>query len=377
MKNSFAESFVKTANASDGNAGAAPVKSMIEQMSELYGSEVATKIVQNVMAPALKNIGTVDIVPLRVVDLPDAIAMQYNAEARFLDWLVQKPIRQVTDYQLKILEERIGTQTSSLFNLDTLTLPNAVQASYAQRFNTLTCTGDTITISFLAENINSLQNNFGVNSFENQVAMEAVRIRRTKNQTLLANVEVIAETPPVVPQLGGFITRSTNGPISASGGNLTNALLQQGINQIATYFGSMGQLALFCGKSQLAVIRDLMINRFPGETSATHLQLMRETLAAVGQEARGLMTNVVYSPYPGAYLPVYYDQDMPANTAILFKTDEGAAPRLAQMSFDSQNSGPYIAMRPFAPMYSQALVFDLYSLHDPLVEGRVLFTNVS
>lgn len=83
MKNSFAESFVKTANASDGNAGAAPVKSMIEQMSELYGSEVATKIVQNVMAPALKNIGTVDIVPLRVVDLPDAIAMQYNAEARF------------------------------------------------------------------------------------------------------------------------------------------------------------------------------------------------------------------------------------------------------------------------------------------------------
>lgn len=375
---SFTTQFVKATN-SDGSAapqGGLVAKSLIQSMAETLGAQKAQEIIKNVMIPSIKAMGTVDIAPLRAVDLPDSIAMQYNEETRFLDWLKVKPTRSIVDYQLKILEERIGTQTSSLFNLDSTTLPSNVQANFGQRFNTLTCTGDTVQISFLAQNINNLQQIGNVDLFENQVAMEAVRIKRKMNQTLLSNTEIVVEAPPLVPQLGGFITRSVNGPIACGGSNLTNALLQQGIDQIATYFGSMGQLALLCNKAQLAVIRDLMINRFPGENSATHLELMRQTLAGVGQEARGLMTNVVYSPYPGAYLPVYFDQDMPANTALLFKTDGGAAPQLAGMSFDGQTFGTHIAMRPYAPMFDLALVFELYSLHDPLVEGRVVFQNV-
>lgn len=383
MDMSFTAKFVDGVNKSV-DSGAAPVagelvaKSVYERLSETMGATKAMQVINNVIAPvAAKSMGTVDIVPLRAVDLPDSIAMQYNEEVRFLDWLKAKPNRPITDYQLKIIEERIGTQTSSLINLDSTTLPNNVQANFSQRFNTLTCTGDTIQISFLADNINNLQQIGNVSLFENQVAMEAVRIRRKMNQTLLSNTEVVAEAPPIVPQLGGFITRSTNGPIACSNSNLTNALLQQGVDQIATYFGSMGQLALFCNKAQMAVIRDLMINRFPGENSATHVQLMREGLASVGQAARGLMTNVVYQPYPGMFIPVYYDQDMPANTALLFKVDGfGAAPQLATMSFDGQNDGIHIAMRPYAPMFSYALVFQLYSLHDPLVEGRVVYQNV-
>lgn len=375
---SFTTQFVKATN-SDGSAapqGGLVAKSLIQSMAETLGAQKAQEIIKNVMIPSIKAMGTVDIAPLRAVDLPDSIAMQYNEETRFLDWLKVKPTRSIVDYQLKIIEERIGVQTSSLFNLDSTTLPSNVQANFGQRFNTLTCTGDTVQISFLAQNINNLQQIGNIDLFENQVAMEAVRIKRKMNQTLLSNTEIVVEAPPLVPQLGGFITRSTNGPIACGGSNLTNALLQQGIDQIATYFGSMGQLALMCNKAQLAVIRDLMINRFPGETSAANLELMRQTLAGVGQEARGLMTNVVYSPYPGAYLPVYFDQDMPANTALLFKTDGGAAPQLAGMSFDGQTFGTHIAMRPYAPMFDLALVFELYSLHDPLVEGRVVFQNV-
>ena len=379
MPESFTAQFTKAAN-SGADAGTSPgemvAKSIPELLAERVGANQAEFIIKNVMAPSLKSMGTVDIVPLRAVDLPDSVAMQYNEETRFRDFLLTKPVRQINDYQLKIIEERIGTQTSSLINLDNTTLPSNVQAAFSQRFNTLTCTGDTVQLSYLAQNINNLQNIGNVALFENQVAMQAVRIKRTENQKLLSNTEVIAEAPPIVPQLGGFITRSTNGPIACGGSNLTNALLQQGIDQIAGYFGSMGQLALFCNKAQLAVIRDLMINRFPGENSSVHLELMRSTLAGVGQSARGLMTNVVYSPYPGAYLPVYFDQDMPANTAILFKTDGGANPQMAGMSFDGQNTGVHIAMRPYAPMFDLALVFSLFSLHDPLVEGRVVFQNV-
>lgn len=374
---SFTEKFTKGVN----NGNAAPVagelvsKSVVEKLAEQFGPKQADYIIKNIMAPSLKSIGTVDIMPLRAVDLPSSVARQYNAETRFSDWLYQKPVRQINDYQMKIIENYIGTQTSGLFNLDTLTLPNNVQSSFGQRFNTLTCTGDTIQISYLAQNINNLQGIGDVSLFENEVAMEAVRIARKKNQMFLVNTEVLPETQGFVPQLGGFITRSTNGPIACGGSNLTNALLQQGVDQIASVFGSTEQLALFCNKAQLAVIRDLMINRFPGENSATHLQLMRETLAGVGEGGRGLLTNVVYSPYPGNYIPVYFDQDMPANTAILFRTSGDAAPQAAGMSFNGQG-GTHIAMRPYAPMYDLALVFELFSLCDPLVAGRVVYQNV-
>lgn len=376
---SFTEKFTKGVNNS-GNA--APVagelasKSVVEQLVKQFGgTQEAQYVIKHVMAPALKSIGTVDIMPLRAVDLPDSIARQANAETRFSNWLYAKPTRQINDYQMKIIENYIGTQTSGLINLDNTTLPANVQSSFGQRFNTLTCTGDTIQISYLAQNINNLQGIGDVSLFENEVQMEAIRIARKKNQTFLVNTEVLPETAGFVPQLGGFITRSTNGPIACGGSNLTNALLQQGIDQIATYFGSQEQLALFCNKAQLAVIRDLMVNRFPGENSATHLQLMRETLAGVDQSARGLMTNVVYSPYPGNYVPVYFDQDMPANTAVLFRTSDDAAPRAAGMSFNGQG-GTHIAMRPYAAMFDLALVFELYSLHDPLVVGRVVYNNV-
>ena len=350
-----------------------PLHEMLMKACE-GNTTAAMNLMSKVLAPSLKAIGTVDIAPLRLVDVPADVSLQYNQEARFLDFLATKPVRSITDYQLRIIEENIGSQFSSMLNLDSTTLPANVQGAFYQRYNTVTVTGDTIQLSMMAQNINNLQGIGNVNLFENQVALEAVRIRRQENKTLLSNVEVVSELAPQVPQLGGFINRSTNAPIACGGSNFTNALLQQGVDQIRAFYGAQVPLALFCGAGQLAVIRDLMINRFPGETSATHLELMRQSLAAAGQAARGLMTNVVYMPYPGLTIPVYYDQDMPANTAILFKADE---PQIARMSWQGQGNGPFIAMRPYAPMFDLALVFDIYSLHDPQQVSRVVYSNLA
>jgi hypothetical protein len=116
----------------------------------------------------------------------------------------------------------------------------------------------------------------------------------------------------------------------------------------------------------MAVIRDLMINRFPGENSATHLELMRSLNPNLG-----LPTNVVYMPYPGVVIPVYYDLDMPANTQLLLKAD---LPRLARMKFDGSN-GPLALARPESTLFDLVLVFDLFTLDDPLVSSRVVYQN--
>jgi len=374
---SFADKFdalSKGANTAD-QKGEQIAKPLFQKLYEMTGgSMAATQHYIKQLGPQLKAMGSTDIVPLRVVDLPGDIATQYVNETRFHDFLSTKPVRAITDYQLKIVEEYIGNQFSSMINLDSTNLPANVQASFAQRFNTATVTGDTIQVSQMAQNINNLQGNFDINVLENQIAMEYIRIKCQENRTLLSNVEVVSEAAGQVPQLGGFLTRSTYGPISAAGGNFTNALLQQGVDQLRALYGSNVDLALFCTSAQLSIIRDLMINRFPGENSATHVQLMRDQLAAVGQSARGLMTNVVYQPYPGMAIPVYFDKDMPAGTACLFKADQ---PRLARMAWQGQGAGPFVAARPIASMFDLVLVFDIYSLHDPLVNSRVVYQSLA
>jgi hypothetical protein len=229
--------------------------------------------------------------------------------------------------------------------------------------------GDTLQPSFMAQNITGLQGLGGENLFEGQVDDEIVRIRKQQNKTLLANTEVVSEAAGDVPQLGGMITRSTYAPIAAGGSNLTNALLQQGVDQIAALYG-YDQLALFCTKGQLAVIRDLMINRFPGENSATHLQLMRE----LNPGGMALDTPVVYQPYPGVAIPCFYDLDMPAQTALLLKAD---FPRLAGMQFQGSGVNEVLMLaRPIAALFDLVLVMSLFTLDDPQVNSRVVFSGL-
>jgi len=378
---SFAEQFKGAMDNSTG-AGSAPqkgqlvAKSVMECLMENTGSaKAANELLVRSILPMAKQIGTTDIAALRLVTLADRVAHQANAECRFLDFMnARNGSVNLTDYQYRIIESAIGTQTTDLINLDSLTLPAVLQSNYTQRYNTATATGNTIRITMMAQNIAGMQGNAGEsNLFERQLDDMIIRINRKKNQTLLSNTEVVSEAAGQVPQLGGFITRSTNAPISASNGNFTNALLQQGLDQIAALYGSMEQCALFVTKGQLAVIRDLMINRFPGETSATHLEYMRQLYGEVKADAKGLQTSVIYQPYPGVALPVYYDQDLPSGQAILFKSE---FPQLASMKWNGQ-SGPVMMARPEVSLADVAIVFDLFSLSDPLVNSRVAYTALA
>ena len=123
----------------------------------------------------------------------------------------------------------------------------------------------------------------------------------------------------------------------------------------------------------MAVIRDLMINRFPGENSATFRENVRAMWGSVDGVAKGLDTDVCYMPYPGVVVPVYYDYDMPANTAVLFKAD---FPRVARMKFNGAN-GPHLLARPEATLFDLALIFDLYSLDDPQINSRIVYSSLA
>lgn len=373
---------LKDASERSVGTGSAPqkgqlvAKSIMECLLENTGGNqaAAMELMSKSLAPVLKQIGSVDVMALRLVTLSDRVATQYNPETRFLNFLEAKNSSQpLNDYQLRIIEQNIVTNYASPFNMDAASLPGQVQSQWIQRYNTATAIGDTIKDSYMAQNLLSLQGQpQGTSQFEREVDLEIIRIRKGMNRTLLANVEVVSEAAGQIPQLGGFITRSTNAPISAGGGNFTNALLQQGMDQIAALYG-YDQCALFVTKGQMAVIRDLMINRFPGENSATFRENMAGMFSAVDPDAKGLQTNVCYMPYPGMVIPVYYDLDMPANTAIMFKAD---FPRLARMKFGG-STGPHLLMRPEATLFDLALVFDLYSLEDGQVNSRVQFTNLA
>jgi len=379
---SFVEQF-KGAMENSSGAGSAPqkgqmvAKSVVECLMENTGNNpaAAMELLEKSLMPVIKQIGTVDIAALRIVTLSDRVAVQKRTETRFKDFLDAKnSSANLKDYQYRIIERNIGTQAADLFNMDSATLPAVLQSNYVQRYNTATAVGNTLKISYMAQNIAGLQGNAGDSSlFEDQVDDMITRILVKENQTLLSNVEVIAETAGQVPQLGGFITRSTANPISAGGGNFTNSLLQQGVDTIGALYNSMTQMALFCTKGQMAVIRDLMINRFPGENSATFRENVRAMYGSVDGVAKGLDTDVCYMPYPGVVVPVYYDYDMPANTAILFKAD---FPRVARMKFNGAN-GPHLLARPEATLFDLALIFDLFSLDDPQINSRVVYSSLA
>jgi len=213
---------LKDASERSVGTGSAPqkgqlvAKSIMECLLENTGGNqaAAMELMSKSLAPVLKQIGSVDVMALRLVTLSDRVATQYNPETRFLNFLEAKNSSQpLNDYQLRIIEQNIVTNYASPFNMDAASLPGQVQSQWIQRYNTATAIGDTIKDSYMAQNLLSLQGQpQGTSQFEREVDLEIIRIRKGMNRTLLANVEVVSEAAGQIPQLGGFITRSTNAP---------------------------------------------------------------------------------------------------------------------------------------------------------------------
>lgn len=365
------KSYGATSAPSPGEVKAVPLaKGLIEACGG--NSAKAQMIMDGTVIPTLKALGTTNIGALRLVSVSDRIPRKANPDTKFLNWLETKEAAQIDDYQYRILEEDIGSDEASVVSLERTTVFPEVNTSFGARYNTLTCLGNTVSSSVIAQDIAMRQR--GVNLIEKQVDAHLIRMRRKMNAMLLANVEKVTEGPTNAPELGGFLTRSTSNAQNAGGSNFTHTLLQTGINTIEEALGEGRELMLWGGSGQLPVVRDLMINRYTGEGSSDHRMLMdelrREALAAAG-----LPTQVVYEGYPGGAIPYIFDRQMPANTAVLF---DASLPRLARFLLEGQQ-GPYVValQEPNSAMYNLVAVFDLFTLDDPLQVSRVKYTNLA
>ena len=335
-------------------------------------AQAADNIMNGAIMPTLKALGTTNIGSLRLVSVSERIARKFNPDTKFLNWLETKPAAQIDDFQYRILEQDIGSGTATPVSLERTTVFPEVNSSFEARYNTLTCLGNTVSSSIIAQDIAQRQR--GVNLIERLVDDHLIRIRRTMNSMLLQNVEAVTEGPTNVPQLGGFLTRSTSNAQNAGGSNFTHTLLQAGIDVIENALGEGRELMLWGGSGQLPVVRDLMINRYTGENSAAHRELMDE-LRREQMAKAGISTQVVYEGFPGGAIPYVYDRLMPSSTAVLF---DASLPRLARFLLEGVG-GPYVValQEPNSAMYNLVAVFDLFTLDDPLQVSRVKYTNLA
>lgn len=377
FQNSFLERVQKAMAATGSDASVPNENDLVSKplyqaiFEECKSAQKAAEIIQHALLPQMKSIGTVDIAALRVVSLSERIPVIRNDDTQFLNWLESVGnMPSITDYQYRIMERDSGNRTSVPFNVDAA-LPANVQSTYGQRYNTTTAFGDCIQGSFMMSSIAMQQRDVDV--MQDNIDDELMSIRRGMNAVLLSNTEVVSETTGQVPQLGGFITRSTSNAIAAGGSNLTNTIIQTAVNSIRTSLGTnKHQFLLFCGSGQLAVVRDLMINRFPGETSATWKDSLGQRL---GDQLKnyGLSTQVAYVAYPGGTIPILFEDQLPSGNAILFAAEY---PRLAKFRLNGQ-TGPYIMARPEATLYDKIIVFDMVTLDDPIVKSRVSVTGLA
>lgn len=354
--------------------GELTAKPLMQGLVEQFGSfQKAQTVMNEIVIPRLKALGTVDIAALRLVSLSDRVVVKRNEETQFLNFLESKDsMPPILDYQYRIKERDILTDNATLVNIDSTSLPPfpTIQSAYNQRYNTLTTVGNTLKVSFMASAIAEQQSD--VNILEEQIDDQIVRIRRTFNRILLSNTEQVAEAPGVVPQLGGFVTRSTLNTLNAGGSNLTNTLIQTATNTIGTQLGYAHQFMIWGTPGQEPVVRDLMINRFPGQNSEAFYQSL-DRLRRMQMETYQVKTQTVYQAYPGGAMPFVYDTQMPANTALLFV---GEFPRLARFKMDGQ-VGPFVLARPEQTLYELVAVFDICTLDDPLQVSRVQITNLA
>jgi hypothetical protein len=349
---------------------------LIDVLRDQFGSfNRAQEIIKQVILPQLarseKAIGTTDIASLRLVSLSDRTVVRRNEDTKWLNFLEMRgDMPSILDYQYRIKERDIVTDTAPVVNIDSLSLFPQIQSVYNQRYNTLTTVGNTLRVSFMASSIAEQQAD--VNVLEEQIDDEIVRIRRTFNRLLMNNTEIVSELPGNVPQMGGFLTRSTLNTINCGGSNLTNTYLQSAINTIESLVGLTKQLVLWVTPGQLPVVRDLMINRFPGQNSESFYNSL-DRLTREQMTNYHLPVQVVYEGYPGGSIPVVHDQQMVANTCLMFI---GEYPRMARFKMDGQ-IGPFVLARPEQTLYEVVAVFDIATMDDPGQWSRIQFTNTA
>jgi len=325
---------------------------------------------------AFKAIGSTDIGQLRLVSLAPQVGVLRNDETILLNILESRPTVRATDYQIRIRERKIGFDTVAFFNMDG-SLPPGAQSDRPFRYNTLGAAGNLLDIRFMPQELSAQSPVDKTDLVAQEVEDEMVRIRRFMNSTLLSNVEQNNEAPMNIPQPGGVINRSVLYNVATSG-NLTNPLIQGRVDAIANFQSAQGigykvPLVALCPYTQISAIRDLMIARWPGENSqmyyATQSMLMQR-LASVNIPVDQM---AVYKPDPGRPVIFIAEGQLPSGTCLFF---DPAQLQLAQFEMFGQ-MGPWVLERPTAQLTTLLLVWNAWSLIDPLVESRAILTGLN
>lgn len=317
-----------------------------------------------------KDLNTTDLGPVRITSLYDPISKIVNPETKFYNVLDAKPMEQVTDYQVRIVEEDINNYNVTDFNMDG-TLPAINQSVLSQRSNTLQAKGQGIAISWMEQEL-AAQGPYKRQEYATQLAFAALRMQKAWSSTFLSNTEQTSESVPNIPSLGGFMTRSVQNVIPCAAGNLTDALIAQMINQLAVPFGYdavSSDIVVFTNAAQIPIIRNLMINRYPGTDPMSKLQydsVLKGRMAALGLEIQA-----IYEDNNGVVVPFVRDLQLPANTSLAFRT---SYPRMGGFKFAGK-FGPHVVSRQVGTFYDLSYMFDLRALIDPLVASRGTWTN--
>jgi len=350
----------------------APVyKSWDEILTDSIPDSVTrSKIDRLCKAYAFKDVTSVDMGPVRISSLYPIIAQIINLEFKLLKMLSAKAPYRVTDYQTRIPEENIGNDQVPFFNVDSA-LPPVAQSILTERTNTLGAQGQQIQVSFMASEL-AAQSPYRRDELANQIAKAMVRINRSMNYQLWNAVESTGEAVGEVPQPGGFFTRSTANGQALGGSNLTDAFIANAVNNMAAYFGYDGldDIVAFTDQAQISVVRNLMINRYPGNNPMAKLEYDNELVAKV--KSMGLPAiQMIYEDNNGLVIPFIRDTQMPAGSTLIFK---GGLPTLGLFQLQG-NFGPFVIERPITNLYKLDVCFQLWTLVDPLQVSRAPMTG--
>lgn len=372
---------LKAANGLDTtvNLNKAPVQQLVVPMGEALESEIEDRVARHKFMTQLeenltrlKLIRTPDLGTLRVASVSDRMAVRRNRQTPFLNYLEsQGQPAIVNDYQYLFLEWNIGEQTAPVWNVEN-DLPSEAFSNRPRRSNTLTCVGNKLNISLVAEQMALQQTQIDVMARE--IDLETTRIRRSMNSLLLASVENKSEGQFGLPQLGGFITRSTLYNVNAGGGDLTRSLLQSRVDAIANNadpqgFGYGLPLLAFTNARQLQVLRDIIISEYNGIDPMSRMAYETELKSRLGTFAVDI--SMVFESMPGPVIPFVLESMLPTGTTIILDSDQ---PRLVKMRLNGQ-AGPWVLTRPTEKLQTLNVMFDLFSLEDPLVDTRAVITN--
>ena len=334
------------------------------------------KFVNEVLEPIFtKIVQTPDIGTLRMASISDRMAMKRNEETPFLNFLEAQDagIGIARDYQYQFDEWNLGLDAAAIWDVQQ-DLPAEARSVRPRRSNTITAVGNTLLFSELVLDMVAQQAN--IDLLAREIDNEVVRIRRKMNSILLSNTEVKLETAgsPNFPQLGGFITRSTDYGVDLGGGDFTRTVLQGRVDAIANFGSAEGlgygrPLICFTNATQLQVVRDIIISEYNG-IFPTDRMAFEDALRRRLRDYR-VPVQVVFESLPGPVIPFVLDPMLPANTSILFVAD---LPRLVKMYLGGV-AGPYVLTRPTTQLQRLDVAFDLLSLEDPLIPSRSVISN--